>query len=127
MGKLPRRAWEWQFWGDPEYVAVGPSGIYCLHSVQTVPDHPSDYTRRVHTGVRAVSDAVLQLCGQRVWPTTVGAVAPGRSDDVRLAYGVRYVPADHLLQWLLTRPPVSHTDIGLGVLGQLRRPVPVVD
>lgn len=127
MSKLPRRSWESQSWGSPEYVALGPSGIYCLHSVERLPRQPSDYTRQVHTDLRAVSDAVLHVCGQRVWPTAVAAVAPGRSDDVRQAFGVHYVPADHLLQWLLMRPRRPHALLRPGLLGKLRRPVAAID
>jgi hypothetical protein len=106
VGKLPRSAWPFVEQHEDYCVALGPGGLFALHPVSEAPPTPDDRIRSIHSAARALSDRLLVATHDRVWPHSVGVLPVDAGHGESSEFGIAFLPGDHLLRWLLTRPEV---------------------
>ena len=104
LGKLPRATWPMVEQHNDYCIALGPGGLFALHRVADIPATPDDGVRAIHNTARLLSDRLLPLTRDRVWPHSVGVLPVDGGHGEAVAFGIDFLPGDHLLRWLLTRP-----------------------
>lgn len=104
LGKLPRTGWPVVEQHNDYCIALGPGGLFSLHRVAGVPAAPDEGVRSIHNTARRLSDRLLPVTRDRVWPHSVGVLPVDGGHRETVAFGIDFLPGDLLLRWLLTRP-----------------------